>query len=153
LSQYQNTYHQNQESLLKASQQFRVSIGLVTSDNSDYSDPSVRTTLSNYTGTADAVEVYRLNIDSGVAYTFTPASRIETVDFIIIKNRDTANGVKVDYTTATGGTTTTAGATGHNIAAGRFMVIPDCDPDSTVSIIAATADVDIDLILVGTSNN
>ena len=136
-----------------ATQNFRFSMGLVSSDNTDYSDPSLRTTLSNYTGTADAVEAYRLNIDSGTAYTFTPASRIGTVDFIVIKNRDTSNGVKVDYTTATGGTTTTAGATGHNIAAGRFMVIPDCDPDSTISIIAATADVDIDLVLVGTSNN
>jgi hypothetical protein len=128
----------------------KVVVSCVVSDNTDYSNPFVRSAMANYTSTPEMAQAMTVLVDTVTAY------RIELGQYaaagpytVIIKNRDADNGLDVDYTTQTGTATTAAQAQGDFVGPGKFCILTDVDEAQDVLLLANTADILCDVLVFG----
>lgn len=127
----------------------KLKVSAVYSENSDYSDPRLQTSLEAYTSTT-ATHYMQLmqTVGTAAAETLT-LDNFTTIEYVIVKNKDATNYVTVTISDSAGlGTTDTV----VRVAAGRLLVTPDVTGGSgkTITLQANTAACDVEVIVVGT---
>ena len=128
----------------------RIYTNVLYSENSDYSDPKVKTNITPYTSTtATHVQHWLMTVGTGSAETIA-LDNWTTVETFVLKNKESTNYVTV--TISDRATATTTDDTVIRVAAGRVLVTPDVGAGSskTITIQANTSAVDVECVLVGT---
>jgi hypothetical protein len=125
----------------------KISVSGVYSENSDYSNPRLRTAFDAYESTtATQYMAYLQGIGFGSAEVLD-MSAFTTIESVMIHNKDTTNYVTVTFLSAGNSAVPNI----LRLAAGKHLVLSDVTPHATAFTVQAnTAACDLEVVVFGT---
>lgn len=109
----------------------RIRLSLEVSENSDYSDPTVKPTIPAFTLTPDEYE-WRM-VEGHTTAVTVELGMYTTISYLIVVNDSSTVDVCATFTNV-GGHVGTAASTSHDIGAGKFAVFTDVSPSSDLTL-------------------
>ena len=97
----------------------KLSVSVIVSESTDYSEPYLSPKLADYTSTPDEGYYWRIQADTGG--TTIDTGMFASIDYMVIKNLDTTNFVTAQFDTAGNANTDVI------VAAGKFTTHSDRD--------------------------
>jgi hypothetical protein len=121
----------------------RLNVSYTYSENSDYSNPRLKTSLDPYESTASTeYEVHSGPIGFSASETIETGG-FTTIQHVVVKNNDATNYLSVTFVNAAAATVVL------RVLAGQFLVFSDIAEASDIIVQANTAAVDADIVIVG----
>jgi hypothetical protein len=124
----------------------KAKLDVVVSENSDYSDPELKSNWDPFELTPQSAEQTIVRVDTGGGDVITTTGRFTAVTFVAVLNTDSTNYVTATYRTAGGA------AVDQNvrIPAGGLLVLSDFTTANNLTLVANTAACVCKVIVAGT---
>lgn len=120
----------------------KVSIGVQVSDNSDMSSSTQLNALTYTPSTLS--QTARYTVSAATGGTTIDLAAFASVDYVVVKNKDTVNYVTLTFTTNSG-----SAANSHRIVAGKVAIEPDVKVSGDLVLTANTSACECEVTIVG----